>query len=60
VLSGALPSKERAAVETWMLVAAAAIVVLPFVLMVVFNAGDRADSRGRRVNHNWRVRRQET
>ena len=43
-----------------MIVVALVIVVLPFVLMVVFNAGNRADSRGRRVNHSWRVRRQET
>lgn len=42
-----------------MLVTAAVVVALPFVLMVVFNGGDRADSRGRRSNHTWRVRRQE-
>jgi hypothetical protein len=36
-----------------MLVVAAGILVLPFVLMVAFNAGDRADARGRRTNVNW-------
>jgi ABC-type uncharacterized transport system YnjBCD permease subunit len=46
-------------VETWMIVAAGVIVVLPFVLMVLFNAGNRADSRGRRVDHTWRARKQE-
>jgi hypothetical protein len=45
--------------ETWMLVAAAVILVLPLVLMVAFNGGNRADSRGRRINHTWRSRRQE-
>ena len=43
-----------------MIVAAAVIVALPVVLMIAFNDGDRADSRGRRVNHNWRGDRQET
>ena len=43
-----------------MLVAAAVVLALPFVLMAAFNGGDRADSRGRRVNHGWYVRRQKT
>lgn len=38
-----------------MLGIAAAVVALPFVLMVLFNAGDRADSAGRRTNQRWRV-----
>ena len=42
-----------------MIVAAGVIVVLPFVLMVAFNAGNRADSRGRRVDHTWRSRKQQ-
>ena len=43
----------------WAVVVAGIVVVLPFVLMVAFNAGDRADSRGRRIDRTWRVRRQE-
>lgn len=46
--------------ERWMIVAAAVVVVLPLVLMVAFNGTNRADSRGRRINRTWRVRRQET
>jgi hypothetical protein len=42
-----------------MVLVALAIVLLPFLLMVGFNAGDRADSRGRRVDRTWRVRKQE-
>jgi hypothetical protein len=42
-----------------MLVVAAVIVLLPFVLMVAFNGRNRADARGRRLNDAWRVRRQE-
>jgi hypothetical protein len=39
--------------EPWMLVVAAVIVVLPFVLMTAFNLGNRADARGRRTNNRW-------
>lgn len=42
-----------------MWVLAAVIVLLPFVLMVVFNGRDRADARGRRIDAAWRTRRQE-
>lgn len=38
-----------------MWVLAIGIVVLPLVLMVAFNRGDLADSRGRRLSHRWRV-----
>lgn len=39
--------------QTWMIVVAAVILLLPPVLMVVFNARDRADGRGRRTNRTW-------
>jgi hypothetical protein len=45
-------------VATWMIVTAGVILVLPFVLMVLFNRADRADSRGRRIDHTWRTRKQ--
>jgi hypothetical protein len=44
--------------QPWMYVLAAVIVVLPFVLMTVFNGGNRADARGRRTNHRWTSSRQ--
>jgi hypothetical protein len=34
-----------------------AIVALPFLLMIAFNRRELADSRGRRMDHRWRVRR---
>ncbi len=34
-----------------------AVVALPFVLMVVFNATDEADARGRRISRRWRPQR---
>jgi hypothetical protein len=40
-------------VQTWYLVLAAIIVVLPIVLMIAFNHGDRTDARGRRTNTAW-------
>jgi hypothetical protein len=45
--------------EWWMLVVAVLVVALPYLLMVAFNAGNRADSRGRRIDHAWRTRRQQ-
>ncbi|MGH8907953.1 MAG: hypothetical protein ACRD0K_15915 [Egibacteraceae bacterium] len=30
-----------------------AVAVLPIILMAAFNAGDQADSRGRRINRRW-------
>lgn len=39
--------------QVWMLVVAAVVVLLPFVLMVAFNGGDRMDARGRRTNRRW-------
>ena len=33
-----------------------AIVLLPFVLMLVFNQTHQSDSRGRRVNRTWQGR----
>jgi hypothetical protein len=44
-------------VQTWMLVTAALIVALPFVLLFAFNRGNTADSRGRRVSARWRRQR---
>lgn len=38
---------------TLMLVLAAAVVVLPLVLMVAFNKADEADARGRRISRRW-------
>jgi len=40
-----------------MVVIAAVVVALPFVLAVALNGRDRTDSRGRRVNRSWWVRR---
>lgn len=45
--------------EPWMLAVAGLIIVLPFVLMVALNPTKRADSRGRRVDRAWRVRKQQ-
>lgn len=42
-----------------MWVLAAVIVLLPFVLMFVFNGRNRTDARGRRIDAEWRERRQE-
>jgi hypothetical protein len=45
-------------VELWlMVVLGLAVLLLPVVLMRVFNGGDVADARGRRKNRQWRVRR---
>ena len=33
--------------------AAAALAVCPFLLAWLFNRGNRADSRGRRLNRRW-------
>jgi hypothetical protein len=35
----------------------AGVVVLPVVLMRLFNGRDTSDARGRRKNRQWRVRR---
>ena len=34
---------------------AGVVILLPVVLMIVFNGGNVADSRGRRVFHRWHV-----
>ncbi|WP_165492024.1 hypothetical protein [Egibacter rhizosphaerae] len=40
----------------WLMwVIAIVVVVLPAVLAVAFNGRDRADARGRRVDHRWRA-----
>ncbi len=39
-----------------MAVIAAAVVLLPVVLMFVFNGTNEADSRGRRLSRRWRAR----
>jgi hypothetical protein len=52
------PAEEGAPMSTWMVVLAAVIVLLPFILMVAFNGKDRTDARGRRLNAGWRVQRQ--
>lgn len=36
-----------------MLVVAVVVVAAPFVLMVQFNPGSRADARGRRLRTKW-------
>ncbi len=36
-----------------MVVLAAAVVLAPFVLMLVFHGSNEADARGRRVSHRW-------
>ena len=36
-----------------MLVVAALIVAAPFVLLVAFNPGSRADAHGRRLRYRW-------
>ena len=38
---------------TAMIVLAAAVVVLPFVLMLAFNGLSQADARGRRISRRW-------
>lgn len=38
----------------WMYVTAAAVVLLPLVLIAAFHGADVADSRGRRVSSRWR------
>lgn len=43
---------------TWaMWLVAAAVLVLPFALMVIFHGDDLADSRGRRLSSRWLRRR---
>lgn len=42
---------------TVMWIIGAIIVLLPFVLMVVFNGTNQSDSRGRRISRTWRGRR---
>jgi hypothetical protein len=43
--------------EPWLMwTLALAFILLPLVLMVVFNGADEADSRGRRVNRRWRAK----
>ncbi len=44
--------------EPWMIVTAVILISLPFILMSVFNTGNRADSRGRRTNTRWTSTRQ--
>lgn len=39
----------------WTWVLAIVIVLLPLLLMAVFNRGELADSRGRRLSRRWRV-----
>lgn len=39
-----------------MAILTAVVVLLPVLLMVVFNRSDEADSRGRRISRRWRVR----
>ncbi len=39
-----------------MVIIAAAVVLLPVVLMFAFNGTNQADSRGRRVSRRWRAR----
>jgi hypothetical protein len=41
-----------------MIVTAIVVAVLPLVLMMAFNAGDRCDARGRRTNTRWTSSRQ--
>ena len=36
---------------------AAVVLLLPVALMIIFNGGDVADSRGRRISNRWRRRR---
>ena len=44
--------------DAWLMwTIAVAVVALPFVLLIAFNRGDTADSRGRRQRTVWRVRR---
>jgi hypothetical protein len=41
--------------DVWvMVVVGIAVFALPFGLAVLFNGGDRADSRGRRLSRRWR------
>jgi hypothetical protein len=39
-----------------MWITAVVVALLPFALMIAFNHGDVADSRGRRVARRWRAR----
>ena len=39
-----------------MVIITAVVVLLPVVLMFVFNGTDQADSAGRRISRRWRVR----
>jgi hypothetical protein len=41
---------------TWMLVTTVLVLLLPVVLMVLFNGRNEADSRGRRISRRWRAR----
>ncbi len=43
-----------------MVVIAAVVVALPFILSTGLNGRDRTDSRGRRVDRRWRVGRSES
>lgn len=44
------------AMEPWLMwTVGLAVALLPVVLMLAFNRGDVADSRGRRRNRRWRV-----
>ena len=43
--------------QTTMVVIAAVVLALPFVLMLLFNRRERADSRGRRTTTAWYVQR---
>lgn len=43
-----------------MLVIAAFVVALPFILATGLNGPDRTDSRGRRIDRAWRVGRSES
>jgi hypothetical protein len=43
--------------DPWLMwVVAIGTVLLPFLLLVVFNGTDVADGRGRRISRRWRAR----
>lgn len=42
--------------ETWMVVIAVIVLVLPLLLMFGLNGTNQADSRGRRISRRWRTR----
>ena len=40
----------------WMIVITVTVLLLPVVLMFMFNGRNEADSRGRRISRRWRAR----